>query len=183
MVRDHDNGVDGTRLTYDFLRTLITLRFEIYTQSQYIQLANNWPEILAHVSSIANDWENICIYKKKWTIPRCQSIVLPSHFLTAMFGCQILYHCMAFFHFTYQLSLKEASLTGFPWFAPVRTRRVHTGLKQTCDQLPWFDLGPGRNCLLPIKYSFPAKYSCWSADYSCIFPKWVWNDCECLYSY
>jgi len=41
MVRDHDNGVDGTRLTYDFLRTLITLRFEIYTQSQYIQLANN----------------------------------------------------------------------------------------------------------------------------------------------
>jgi len=54
--------------------------------------------------------------------------------------------------------LHEVIITGFPWFAPVRTGVVRTGSNQKCDQFPWFDPIPGRNCLLPIKYTFSAEY-------------------------
>jgi len=72
--------------------------------------------------------------------------------------------------------------TGLHWFALVCTglhwfALVCTGSNRKCDQFPWFDPVPGRSCLLPVKYKFPAVYR--SADYSCMFPKWVQNDCKC----
>ena len=35
---------------------------------------------------------------------------------------------------------------------------VRTGSNQKCNQFPWFDLIPGRSCLLSSKYKFSAEY-------------------------
>jgi len=54
--------------------------------------------------------------------------------------------------------LATCIITGFPWFAPVRTKGVRTGSNRKRNQFPWFDWIPGRCCVLLIKHTFSAEY-------------------------